>query len=140
MKRKLQLGGCLVLLIIFAAFVVYILALFRPPRPFETPYGTWRSHHPYITFTIVSRSVSYNHGIYRKNEANIDIIVSFRATFKEISIHNRNALREDGRLDVTHSYFRGGFEVVDDRMYYRLFPRTQERTGYETIIFERVAD
>ena len=140
MKRKLQLGGCLVLLIIFAAFVVYILALFRPPRPYETPYGTWRSEAPYMTFAVVSRGGEYNHGIYRKDGVDVDIIIAFHPTFKRFSILNRNAFMEGGRLTASYTYFSGRFEVVDNRMYYSLFPRFQEQSGYETIVFERVAD
>ena len=139
MKRKYIFGGCLVLVICYVALTILVVLSFRPPRPHERPYGTWRSDDPPITFTVVDRGV-INRGVFQKYGNDVDIIVTFHATFKNFRILNQSALIEGGGIDGSYTYFSCRFEVIEDRMYYRLFPHIQELSGFDVIVFERVLE
>ena len=139
MKRKYIFGGCLVLVICYVALTILAVLSFRPPQPYKMPYGTWRSDDPAITFTITGSSSKNNRGIYQKDGNDVNIIVSFHVTFNNFRILNQNALRE-GVLYLSYTYLSGRFEVIEDRMYYSLFPHFQELSGFDVIVFERVLE
>ena len=109
-------------------------------RPYDKPYGKWQSGDPEIVMDIFP--IEYgesHHGTYVRNGELREIIISF-AFEKAFEILDCIYVTNDV-MYRDYAYFYGTFTVTKDgKLQYDLKPAYQKKTGYTTIIFEKIEE
>lgn len=112
----------------------------------ELPTGIWRSVEPNIVLYIEPYYQSplrsaYYLGIYSTKHEEIKIFTLFDQRGILTLVREDSLDVERGGINLSAgTVFDGWFDVIGDEIHYTLNTRTQERTGYDVIIFHRVED
>lgn len=120
------------------AFIVLILAFASAcDRPsYFPPSGIWRSEEPNIMLDYTRFELG-NSGLFVHDEIKIEIHPRFLGVRPILEIYDRNIMRDGAGYSAASLLLSGTFEIIDDRMYYRLDEESQRRVGVEEIIFYR---
>jgi hypothetical protein len=118
-------------------------------RDLELPFGVWMSVEPTIILYIERE---YQHplqngegqtflGIYTTEHEEIKIFTMLNIFSGFLTLQRTDSWDvEHGGISGEGRIFVGGFEVIDDKIYYRLNDVTREETGYNAITFHRLGN
>jgi len=127
MKRKL------LVIVIFLTLAFVSSCVYAPYRP---PHGVWISEDPSIIIDCTSPEHG-NSGLYSHDSVEIEIHARFFGTRPVLEIYDRRIIQERGSMSPDALLMSGTFEIIDDKMYYRLDASSRQRIGVEEIIFHR---
>ena len=124
---------------IFTFFLLSLLlvCLAACSIPYDEPYGKWQSIEPKLMIDINPNKEGYYSGVYERNGEAVAVFIAF-AHEKAFVIQDYQDMGETA-IKGDNPYFNGLFEVKKDgKLYYTLKPYWEEKTGYKTIVFEKI--
>jgi hypothetical protein len=106
----------------------------------ELPVGVWKSENPDIIIYFTPEDPSrYGLGFYTKDGETEKIFITWHVKMPYLSIHEFSDLHKDDVV-TGPAFIRGEWSVIEDIIYIKLEPGSQELLGQEQIIFHLIED
>ena len=130
--------------VIFLSLFVLIIFSSCYPTIYFPPLGTWVSENPDIILHIDEDEYPLtefaNSGLYTVDGDVVLVRTFFHTALPRLEIYDANLRREQGYYGGRSVLLTGTIVIVDNQMYYLLSADSQERVGYDGIVFQKVED